>query len=83
MKFESRIVAVSPSLFEMVRFGAGAQDANVFITFDASNRHTMQGRPACTEIEADPAFVLLNVEDKTEGYRVRVRRQQFRAFRER
>jgi hypothetical protein len=25
-----------------VRFGAGAQDANVFITFDAVDRHTMQ-----------------------------------------
>ena len=37
-----------------VRFGAGAQDANVFITFDAANRHTMQGRASCTEIEAHP-----------------------------
>ena len=27
-----------------VRFGAGAQDANVFITFDAADRHTMQAR---------------------------------------
>jgi len=27
------------------------QDANVFITFDAANRHTMQGRAACTELK--------------------------------
>src|SRR5271157_3005952 len=40
-----------------VRFGVGAQDANVFITFDVADRHTMQARPACTEIEADPLIL--------------------------
>jgi hypothetical protein len=32
------------SMAVTVRFGAGAQDANVFITFDAVDRHTMQAR---------------------------------------
>ena len=36
------------------RFGAGAQDANVFTPLDAGYRNTLQVEPACTEVEADP-----------------------------
>jgi hypothetical protein len=38
------------------RFGAGAQDAIVFIPFDAGYRHSTQGGRACTEIESDGVF---------------------------
>ena len=38
-------------------FGAAAQDANVFIPFDAGYRHTVQVEPACTESEADSNYL--------------------------
>jgi hypothetical protein len=38
------------------KFGAGAQDANVFIPFDAQYHQTSQDRTVCTEIEEDPTF---------------------------
>jgi hypothetical protein len=38
------------------KFGAGAQDANVFIPFDVQYHQTSQDRTVCTEIEEDPTF---------------------------
>jgi hypothetical protein len=44
--FEEATETIQPSsphsIAVTVRFGAGAQDANVFITLDAADRHPMQ-----------------------------------------
>ena len=39
-----------------VRFGAGAQEANVFITFDAAERHTKQARAGLHRDLSRPPF---------------------------
>ena len=39
------------------RFGEGAQNAIVFIPFDAAYQHTMQAGRVCTESESDPSMM--------------------------
>jgi hypothetical protein len=57
-----RLPRAGPALLALTditfRFGAGAQNANVFIPFDAAYQHTMQAGRVCTESESDPSKML-------------------------